>query len=242
MRSCYAWHFGRCGKAAAPGVDGQSYEDYAVGLDENLWDLYKRLKSGRYRAPVIRRVYIPKANRKLRALGITTIEDRVVEKAVAWVLSAVFDQDFLDCSHGFRPNRSPHTALQRLRQGIMQHWPRYVVEVDIVNYFGSVNWTWLRKFVRHRVNDGGLIRLLNKWLKAGVMENGVVVLGKGGTARWPRQPRAFEYLPALRPRPVVRAAVQKTCRGYADLTCFADDYFMAEACRLIVVVERRYVG
>ena len=119
-------------KHAAPGVDGQSYEDYALGLDENLWDLYTRLKSGCYQAPVIRRVYIPKANGKLRAIGISTIEDRVVQKAVAWVLSAVFEQDFLDCSHGFRPNRSPHTALHRLRQGMMQHWARYVVEVDIV--------------------------------------------------------------------------------------------------------------
>ena len=167
-------------KQSAPGVDGQSYDDYAAGLDENLWDLHKRLKSGRYQAPVIRRVYIPKANGKLRALGITTIEDRVVQKAVAWILSAVFEQDFLDCSHGFRPNRSPHTALHQLRDGMMRHWVRYVVEVDVVNYFGTVNWDWLRKFVRHRVNDGGLIRLLNKWLKAGMMENGVVSLSEDG--------------------------------------------------------------
>jgi len=157
-------------KQAVPGVDGQSYEDYAARLDQNLKDLYARLKSGRYQAPMIRRVYIPKANGKLRGLGITTIEDRVVQKAVAWVLSAVFEQDFLNCSHGFRPSRSPHIALHDLRTGMMQHWARYVVEVDVVSYFDSVNWEWLRKFVRHRVNDGGLIRLLNKWLKAGVME------------------------------------------------------------------------
>ena len=147
-------------KQAVPGVDGQSYEDYAARLDQNLKDLYARLKSGRYQAPMIRRVYIPKANGKLRGLGITTIEDRVVQKAVAWVLSAVFEQDFLNCSHGFRPSRSPHTALHDLRTGMMQHWARYVVEVDVVSYFDSVNWEWLRKFVRHRVNDGGLIRLL----------------------------------------------------------------------------------
>src|SRR5438270_3995808 len=167
-------------KQAAPGVDGQSYEDYATNLEENLKDLHTRLKSGRYQAPVIRRVRIPKANGKLRALGVTTIEDRVVQKAVAWVLSAVFEQDFLDSSHGFRPNRSPHTALHRLRDGMMQNWAKYVVEVDVVSYFDSVNWAWLRTFVRHRVNDGGLIRLLNKWLKAGVMDNGVVTLSAEG--------------------------------------------------------------
>src|SRR6266542_5855019 len=98
-------------RRAAPGVDGQRYEDYAANLDQNLQDLHARLKSGRYQAPVIRRVYITKGNGKMRPLGITTIEDRVVQKAVAWVLSAGYEQDFLDCSPGFRPKRSPHTAL-----------------------------------------------------------------------------------------------------------------------------------
>src|SRR5229473_5593684 len=126
--------FGSLRKHAAPGVDGQSYEDYAADLDENLKDLHARLTTGRYQAPVIRRVYIPKANGKLRALGITTIEDRVVQKAVAWVLSAVFEQDFLECSQGFRPKRSAHMALRRLRNGMLQHWVRYVVEVDVVGF------------------------------------------------------------------------------------------------------------
>src|SRR2546427_10879082 len=135
-------------KQAAPGVDGQSYEDYAVHLDQKLRDLYARLKSGSYQAPVIRRVYVPKANGKRRPIGISTIEDRVVQKAVAWVLSAVFDQDFLDCSHGFRPSHSPHTALHRLREGMRQHRVQYVVEADLADYFGSVNWEGLRKFVK----------------------------------------------------------------------------------------------
>src|SRR5216684_8402470 len=161
-------------KQAAPGVDGQSYEDYAANLDQNLKDVHARLTTGRYKAPVIRRVYIPKGNGKRRPIGISTVEDRTVQKAVAWVLNAVFDQDFLDCSHGFRPNRSPHTALCRLREGMWQHPVRYVVESDLQSYFDTVNHEWLRKFVRHRVNDGGLIRLLDQWLKAGVMENGVV--------------------------------------------------------------------
>ena len=141
-------------KQAAPGVDGQSYEDYAVDLDQKLRDLHTRLKSGRYVAPVIRRVYVPKANGKRRPIGISTIEDRVVQKAVAWLLSAVFEQDFLECSHGFRPKRSPHTALHRMREGMRLHGVRYVVEADLASYFDSVNWDWLRKFVKHRVNDG----------------------------------------------------------------------------------------
>ena len=121
-------------KQAAPGVDGQSYEEYAVNLDQNLKDVHARLTTGRYKAPVIRRVYIPKGNGKRRPIGISTVEDRTVQKAVAWVLSAVFDQDFLDCSHGFRPNRSPHTALHRLREGARQHQVRYVVEADLQSY------------------------------------------------------------------------------------------------------------
>jgi len=212
-------------KQAAPGVDGQSYEEYAAHVDENVKDVHARLTTGRYQAPVIRRVYIPKANGKLRALGITTIEDRVVQKAVAWVLSAVFEQDFLDCSHGFRPNRSPHTALYRLRQGMLRNWTRYVVEVDVVNYFGSVNWDWLRKFVRHRVNDGGLIRLLNKWLKAGVMENGVVILSEDGVPQGgPVSPVLSNiYLHYVLDLWFERR-FKKTCRGYAELTRFADDF------------------
>src|SRR5438034_4043601 len=232
-------------KQAAPGVDGQSYEDYAASLDENLKDLYARLKSGRYQAPVIRRVHIPKANGKLRALGITTIEDRVVQKAVAWVLGAVFEQDFLDSSHGFRPNRSPHTALHRLRDGMLQHWAKYVVEVDVVSYFDSVNWAWLRKFVRHRVNDGGLIRLLNKWLKAGVMENGVVTLSAEGVPQGgPVSPVLsniyLHYVLDLWFEP----RFKKTCRGYAELTRFADDFVaafrnQADAWRFRQEVEER---
>jgi len=212
-------------KQAAAGVDGQSYADYATNLDQNLKDLGARLKSGRYQAPVIRRVYVPKANGKMRPLGITTIADRVVQKAVAWVLSAVFEQDFLDCSHGFRPNRSPHTALHRLRQGMLRHWTRYVVEVDLVNYFGTVNWVWLRKFVRHRVNDGGLIRLLNKWLKAGVMENGVVILSDDGVPQGgPVSPVLSNiYLHYVLDLWFERR-FKKACRGDAELTRFADDY------------------
>src|SRR6266852_3362318 len=212
-------------KQAAPGTDGQSYEDYGASLDENLKDVYARLKSGRYQAPVIRRVYIPKANGKLRALGITTIEDRVVQKAVAWVLSAVFEQDFLECSHGFRPKRSAHTALHRLREGMMHHWVKYVVEVDVVGYFDHVNHDWLRKFLRHRVNDGGLLRLIDKWLNAGVMENGVVTRAEDGTPQGgPASPvLANVYLHYVLDLWFERR-FKKSCRKWAELTRYADDF------------------
>jgi len=216
--------FGSLRKQAAPGVDGQSYEEYAR-VDVNLRDLHTRLKSGRYQAPAIRRVYIPKASGKLRPIGITTVEDRMVQKAVAWVLSAVFEQDFLECSQGFRPQRSPHTALHRLREGMMQNWARYVVEVDVVGCFDHVNHEWLRKFVRHRVNDGGLVRLLNKWLKAGVMENGVVTRSADGVPQGgPVSPvLANIYLHYVLDLWFERR-FKKSCRGFAELTRFADDF------------------
>src|SRR6266508_5507961 len=212
-------------KQAAPGIDGQSYEDYAVNLGQKLRELHTRLKNGCYQAPVIRRVYVPKPNGKRRPIGISTIEDRMVQKAVAWVLSAVFEQDFLECSHGFRPNRSPHTALHRMREGMRLHGARYVVEADLASYFDSVNWDWLRKFVRHRVNDGGLFRLLNKWLKAGVMENGVVTrmsegVPHGGSVRPVLSNLYLHYVLDL----WFERRFRKTCRGYAELTRFADDY------------------
>ena len=215
-------------KQAAPGVDGQSYEDYSVNLSQKLRDLHTRLKSGRYQAPVIRRVYVPKPNGKRRPIGISTIEDRMVQKAVAWVLSAVFEQDFLECSHGFRPHRRPHTALHRLRDGMRLHGVRYVLEADLASYFDSVNWDWLRKFVRHRVNDGGLIRLLNKWLKAGVMENGVVThVSEGVPQGGPVSPVLSNiYLHYVLDLWFERR-FRKTCRSYAELTRFADDYVAA---------------
>jgi RNA-directed DNA polymerase len=220
--------FGSLRKRAAPGVDGQSYTAYAEQLDQNLRDLYDRLKTGRYRAPAVRRVYIPKEAGGRRALGITTVEDRVVQKAVAWVLGAVYEQDFLDCSHGFRPGRSAHTALHQLREGMMQHGVRAVVEVDVVGFFDQVQHGWLRQFLRHRVNDGGLLRLIGKWLQAGVMEHGVVTRTPDGVPQGgPVSPVLSNiYLHYVLDQWFERR-FKRQCRGWAGLTRYADDWVAA---------------
>jgi group II intron reverse transcriptase/maturase len=232
-------------KRAAPGVDGQRYDTYAAHLDQNLRDLYDRLKTGRYRAPAVRRVYIPKEAGGQRPLGITTVEDRVVQKAVAWVLGAVYEQDFLDCSHGYRPGRSGHTALHRLREGMMRHPVRAVVEVDVVGFFDHVQHEWLRKFLRHRVNDGGLLRLIGKWLTAGVMEHGVVTRSEDGVPQGgPVSPMLSNvYLHYVLDQWFERR-FQRQCRRWAQLTRFADDFVAvfedhADAERFRVAVEER---
>jgi RNA-directed DNA polymerase len=232
-------------KQAAPGVDGQRYEEYAAQLDQNLRDLYARLTTGRYRAPAVRRVYIPKEAGGQRPLGITTVEDRVVQKAVAWVLGAVYEQDFLDCSHGFRPGRSPHTALRHLREGIEQHAVRVVVEVDLVGYFDHVNQDWLRQFVQHRVNDGGLLRLLGKWLQAGVMEQGLVTRSETGVPQGgPVSPVLSNiYLHYVLDQWFARR-FRRQCRGWAALTRYADDFVAvfedpADATRFRTAVAER---
>ncbi len=220
--------FGSLRKQAAPGLDGQRYEDYAKDLGPKLRDLHERLRTGRYRAPVVRRAYIPKPDGRKRPLGITTIEDRVVQKAVSYVLQAVYEQDFLACSHGFRPERSAHTALHQLRDGMMSHWGKYVVEVDVSGYFDHVNWEWLRRFLRHRVNDGGLIRLIDKWLRAGVMENGIVTRTTEGTPQGgPVSPvLANIYLHYVLDLWFERR-FRKSCRQWAALTRYCDDFVAA---------------
>ncbi len=232
-------------KRAAPGVDGQSYEGYEANLGPNLEELYGRLRSGGYRAPLVRRAYIPKGDGGRRPLGIPTVEDRVVQKAVAWVLGAVYEQDFLESSHGYRPKRSAHTALHRLRKGLMRPGVRWVVEVDIAGYFDHVNHAWLRKFVQHRANDGGLLRLLGKWLKAGVMENGVVSRATDGTPQGgPVSPvLANIYLHYVLDLWFERK-FKRGCAGYAELTRYADDFVAvfeehAEAERFRREVEER---
>ena len=172
----------RTRKDGATGVDGTTAARYAANLEENLRSLLERAKSGTYRAPPVRRVYIPKGTGKeTRPLGIPTFEDKVLQRAVAMALEAVYEQDFMPCSFGFRPGRSAHQALQALWDATMKMSGGWVVEVDIRKYFDSIDHARLREILRQRVRDGVLVRLIGKWLNAGVMEEGRLSHPEAGT-------------------------------------------------------------
>jgi group II intron reverse transcriptase/maturase len=172
----------RTRKGGAAGVDGQTAEDYAVNLEANLRGLHDRFKSGTYQAPPVRRVHIPKGDgRQTRPIGIPTFEDKILQRAVTMVLEAIYEQDFLDCSYGFRPGRSAHMALEDLWQGVMTIGGGWVLEVDIRKFFDHLDHGHLRDFLDRRVRDGVLRRAIDKWLKAGVLEDGCVRHPDSGT-------------------------------------------------------------
>jgi RNA-directed DNA polymerase len=157
---------------AAPGVDGVTWAEYGQALESNLQDLHERVQSGRYRATPSRRAYIPKADGRLRPLGIASLEDKIVQRAVVEVLNAVYEVDFRGFSYGFRPGRGPHDALGALATGIYQKRVDWVLDADIQNFFGQIDHLWLRRFVEHRIADQRVWRLIGKWLAAGVIEDG----------------------------------------------------------------------
>jgi RNA-directed DNA polymerase len=168
-------------KDGATGIDGVTATAYEANLEANLMDLLDRIKSGRYQALPVRRTYIPKADGSQRPLGIPTFEDKVAQRAIAIVLEAVYEQDFRSCSHGFRPWRSAHDALRVLFSVITwqrQHW---VLDVDIRKYFDSIPHHHLRAFLDQRVTDGVIRRMIDKWLKAGVLEDGLLRMATEGT-------------------------------------------------------------
>ena len=157
---------------AAPGADGLRWREYEQGLEGNLRDLHARVQSGRYRATPVRRVHIPKPDGRLRPLGIASLEDKIVQRALAEVLNAVFEADFLGFSYGFRPGCKPRDALDALAAGIYQRKVSWVLDADIRDFFGSLDRDWLERFLRHRIADERVLRLAGKWLAAGVVEDG----------------------------------------------------------------------
>jgi group II intron reverse transcriptase/maturase len=156
----------------APGVDGVTWVAYGQDLETNLQDLHRRLHAGSYRARPSRRSYIPKADGRLRPLGIATVEDKILQRAVVEVLNAVYESDFRGFSYGFRPGRNPHQALDALTVGIWRKKVNWVLDADIRDFFTSLDHSWLEKFLEHRIADKRVLRLIRKWLSAGVIEEG----------------------------------------------------------------------
>jgi group II intron reverse transcriptase/maturase len=157
---------------AAPGVDGVTWSDYGVDLEENLQDLHARVHRGAYRARPSRRVYIPKPDGRLRPLGVAALEDKILQRALVEVLNAIYETDFLGFSYGFRPGRSPHHALDALAAGIVGKKVNWVLDADFRDYFSSLDHQWLERFLEHRIADKRVLRLIQKWMAAGVIENG----------------------------------------------------------------------
>ena len=173
----------RMNRRGASGVDGETTKEFEQGLDTRVQELCERLKRGSYRAPPVRRVEIPKGPGKAgtRPLGIPTVEDRLLQRAVARILEAVFEADFLECSYGFRPGCNPHGALRALRGIIVTKKVGHLFEADIRGYFNHIQHEWLQKMVAHRIADPFILRLIGKWLNAGFMVGGVVTRTEEGS-------------------------------------------------------------
>lgn len=171
----------RTRKNGAVGIDGQTAQQYAAHLEENLRDLLERAKSGRYHAPAVRRVYIPKADGSQRPLGIPTYEDKVLQRAVVMLLEPLYEQDFLDCSWGFRPGRAPHGALEQVQRRLLAMGGGWVLDVDLRKFFDTLKHEVLRQILSQRVRDGVVLRLIGKWLQAGVLEEGAIRPNEDGT-------------------------------------------------------------
>jgi group II intron reverse transcriptase/maturase len=235
-------------KDGAPGVDGQTGDDYAEDLwEKKLPSLLDRAKSGTYWAPPVRRVRIPKGTgTETRPLGIPTLEDKVLQRAVVMALEPIYEQDFLDCSYGFRPGRSAHMALQAIWQQAMELGGCWLVEVDIRKYFDTLDHAHLRSLLRQRVRDGVLLRLIDKWLKAGVLEGGELTYPEAGT---PQGGVISPLLANIYLHYVLdvwfEEVVKPRLKGRAFLVRYADDFVMgftceADARRVLGVLPQRF--
>lgn len=216
-------------KGAAPGVDGVTFEEYERNLDANLADLVRRLVAKRYRAKLVRRKYIPKDRGKLRPLGIPALEDKLLQMAVARVLEAIYEQDFLDCSWGYRPKRGPREASLVLAERLFRGRIGWVVEADIRGFFDSISHAWMQRMLEERIADGPFLRLIGKWLKAGVLEeDGKVVHPATGT---PQGGIVSPILANIYLHYVLdlwfEHRVRKGANGDAFMMRFADDFVCA---------------
>jgi RNA-directed DNA polymerase len=219
--------WGQMNRRAAGGIDRESCEQFESELEQRVQEIYQQLRAGTYRAPPVRRVEIPKGPGKVgvRPLGIPTVSDRLLQRAVARILEAVFEADFLECSYGFRPGRSPHHALRALRVQCVTKKVRYIAEADIRGYFTHVSHRWLRQMVAHRIADPVILSLIGKWLNAGVMQDGVVMVAAEGT---PQGGPISSVLSNLYLHFALDLWFEKKfkpqCRGEAYMVRFVDDF------------------
>src|ERR1700731_3810402 len=175
--------FCRCERKAAPGMDGVTWQAYEADLGRNLEDLHGRVHRGAYRPQPSRRTYIPKADGRQRPLAVAALEDKIVQGACAMVLNAIYEEDFLGFSYGFRPGRGPHDASDALAVAITSRKVNYILDADVRDFFGSVSQSWLVRFLEHRIGDKRIIRLIQKWLRADILEDGAVTVDDRGTGQ-----------------------------------------------------------
>ena len=241
MREAYR----RTRKDGATGIDGVTAADYEKDLEANLVDLLARIKSGRYYAPPVRRSYIPKADGTKRPLGIPTLEDKVAQRAILMLLEPIYETDFLPSSYGFRPGRSAHDALNAVRKGIIEQRQRWVIDADLKAYFDSIPHARLRTFLDLRIKDGVVRRMIDKWLKAGVLEEGTVHKPVAGT---PQGGVISPMLSNIFLHHVLDEWFEKVAKprlhGRCQLVRFADDFVIAledrhDGKRLLDVLGKR---
>ena len=212
-------------KNKASGIDGVSIEEYNKNLNENVKDLVKRMKQLSFRPNPVRRVNIPKANGKQRALGIPTVEDKLVQMGISKILEAIYEVDFEDFSYGFRPGKSCHSALDKLNKVIMTKPINHIVDADIKGFFDNIDHKWMVKFLEHRISDKMLIRYIGRFLKSGIMEDGKLIMSEKGT------PQGGIISPILANVYLhyvldiwISRIIKKKCRGVVEIVRYADDF------------------
>ena len=239
-----AYH--RLRKDGAAGLSGITVKDYGRELEANLIELHERLREQRYVAPLIKRVWLEKEGGKKRPIGILEIEDKIVQKAVSMLMGAVYEQDFYPFSYGFREEHNAHQAIGVIREQCMKHGIRWIYDADISGFFDNIDWSWLRTFIQQRINDGGLLRLLGKWLNAGVMEGDQITYSDKGTPQGgvisPVLAKVFLhhvldewFIQEVKPR----------MRGHCFIVRFADDFVIGfqhedDARRVTEVLPKRF--
>jgi RNA-directed DNA polymerase len=237
----------RLRKDGVPGLSGVTAKDYGKDLETNLIDLHERLKGQRYVAPLIKRVWIDKdGGKKKRPIGLSEIEDKIVQKAVSMLMGAVYEQDFYPFSYGFREAHSAHQAIGEIRAQCMEHGIRWIVDADISGFFDNIDWSWLRSFIQQRINDGGLLRLIGKWLNAGVMEGDQITYSDRGT------PQGGTISPCLANIFLHHVLdewfvneVKPRMRGHCFIVRFADDFVIGfqredDAKRVMDILPKRF--